>query len=160
MKPAISALCSMVSRLLQARSEQAARNRRGGPGGPGGHEAAVGAAENTEPGGIDPAEALAGGLHAGHHVRVVRSAPAGARILRALGAPDGPAPVLAVAGATAGVAIQDAEAGGGLQLEIVGETVAVLRERAAVDIQQRRVPLPGSRADRRDGPAFHLGAVR
>src|SRR5580658_828857 len=130
------------------------------PDDPGSHEAAVGAAEDTEPAGIDPAEALAGGLYAGHHVCVVHSAPAGARVLRALGAPDRPAPVLAVAGAAPGVAVQDPEAGGGLQLEIVGETVAVLRERAAVHIQQCRVPLPGSRAGRRDGPAFHLAAVR
>src|SRR5215472_17839757 len=71
----------------------------GVPDGPGSHEAAVGAAENAEPAGVDPAEALAGGLHAGQHVRVVRSAPAGAWILRAVGAPDGPAPLLAVAGA-------------------------------------------------------------
>src|SRR5690348_3802729 len=132
----------------------------GVPDGPGSHEAPIGAAENAEPAGIDPAEALAGGLHAGHHVGVVRSSPAGARVLRAFGAPDGLAPLLAVAGAAPRVAIQDAKAGGGLQLKIVDEAVAVLRKRAAVHIQQRRVPLPGSRADRRDGPAFHLAAVR
>src|SRR5579863_5206192 len=74
----------------------------GVPDGPGSHEAAVGPAENAEPAGIDPAEALAGGLHAGHDVRVVHSAPAAARILRALVAPDGAAPLLAVAGAAPG----------------------------------------------------------
>src|SRR5690349_16628665 len=83
----------------------------GMPDSPGSHETAVGAAENSEPAGIDPAEPLARGLHAGHHVRVVRSAPAGAWILRALGTPDGPAPLLAVAGAAPRVAVQHAEAG-------------------------------------------------
>src|SRR5690242_18701462 len=106
----------------------------GVPDGPGGHEAAVGAAEDTEPVWIDPAETLAGGFDAGHDVRVVRCAPAGAWILRAVGAPDGPAPLLAVAGAAPRVAVQDAEASGGLQLEIVDETVAVLGEGAAVHI--------------------------
>src|SRR5215469_13176880 len=132
----------------------------GMPDSPGSHETAVGAAENTEPAGIDPAEPLASGLHAGHHVRVVCSAPAGAWILRTFGTPDGPAPPLAVAGAAPRVAVQHAKAGGGLQLEIVDEAVAVLRERPPMHIQQRWVPLPGSCASRRYGPAFHLAAVR
>src|ERR1700679_3574644 len=144
MKPAMSAVYSMVSRLLQARSEQADRNRRGAgardPGvvaaGRGGHDPAVGPAQDAERAGVDPAELLAGGVGAGHHVGEVSPAPARAGIGRPLRPADGPAPLLAVAGAAPRVAVQDAEAGRGLELEVIGEAVPVLGERAAVHVEQ------------------------
>src|SRR5579875_478213 len=120
---------------------------------------AVGAAEDAEPVRVDPADPLAGGVHAGHHVLEVDPAPPAARIAVALRPAHRAAPRLAVPGAAPRVAVQDAEPGGRLELEIVAEPVAVLRERAAVDVQQRRVPLARARQGRRDRPALHLAAV-
>src|SRR5262245_42934384 len=131
----------------------------GMPDRPRGHEAAVGAAEDAEPGRVDPVETFAGRVDAGHHVLEIDAAPSAAGIAVAFGPTHRPAPLLAVSGTSAGVAVQDAEAGGGLELELIHEPVAVLRERTAVNVQQRRVLLARACTGRRHRPAFDLAAV-
>src|SRR5215467_4960538 len=102
---------------------------------------------------------FAGSVDAGHHVLEVDDAPSAAGIALALWPAHRPAPLLAVSGASARVAVQDAEARGGLQLELIHEPVAVLSERSAVNVQQRRVLLAGACAGGRHRPAFHLTAI-
>src|SRR5215469_17088767 len=100
----------------------------GMPDRPGGHVPAVGAAEDAQPGRVDPVEPLAGGVDAGHHVLEVDASPSGARIAFTFRPAHCPAPLLAVPGTSARVAVQHAEAGAGLKLELVHEPVAVLSE--------------------------------
>src|SRR5581483_8066340 len=71
---------------------------------PGGHVSAVGAAEDAQPGRIDPVEKLAGGVRTGHHVLEIDAPPPGAGIALTFGPPHRPAPLFAVTGTSARVA--------------------------------------------------------
>src|SRR5215467_2276819 len=126
---------------------------------PGGHVPAIGTTEDAQAGRVDPVEMLAGRIDAGHDVLEVDTAPSGSRVAFTFRPPDRPAPLLAVPGAAAGVAVQDAKAGGSLELELIHEPVAVLGERSAVNVQQRRVLLAWPRTTRSNRPALDLAAV-
>src|SRR5262249_8660800 len=136
-------------RVARARAGAARPAGGGAPAAPGALAPAVGATEDAQPGRIDPVETLAGGVDAGHHVVEVGATPPGAGIALTLGPPHRPAPLLAVTGTSARVGVEDAEPGGGLELELIHEPVAVLRERSAVHVRQRRGCLARAGAGRR-----------
>jgi hypothetical protein len=123
---------------------------------PGRHVAAVGAPEHAQPFGVDEVVALERRVDDGHQVLVVDRAPARPELA---GAHDRPAPLLRVARRAARVRVDDGVASAGVDLRLVEEAVAVLRERAAVDVQERRIGLALLEAGRPGDPRLDLGAV-
>ena len=117
---------------------------------------AVGAAHHAQPlrvAEFEPAKRL---VEHGHDVLVVDAPPAGAFGHRAA---DRAPPLLAVARGPARVRVQHDVAGARIHLELVEEPVPVLRERAAVDVQEHGIRRAGLEPCRTDDPRFHVGAV-
>ena len=126
--------------LLTARSLQIARNRSPCRAGQQrGHVAAVAATEHPDPVRVAERVAVERAVEHGEHVVDVDGAPAGARDHRVLGPDDRLTPRRVPAAAAARVGHQHDEAGGGLHLRLVEERLAVLRERAAVHVEQHGV---------------------
>src|SRR6185312_2928599 len=117
----------------------------------------VGAAEDPEPILIEERKLLERGVHDAHDVLVVDRAPAGA--VAVARAANRASPLLGVAGAAARVREEDAVAGPRVHLHLVEETRAVLRERAAVDRDERRVALSLVEAGRAHEPRVDLGPI-
>src|SRR5205085_8453654 len=124
---------------------------------PAGHVAAVRAAEDPEPLRVDEIEALDRGLDRPHQILVVDRAPAGSLAVRR--AANRAAPVLRVAGRAARVRVDDGVARARIDLELIEEAGRVLRERTAVDRQQRRVLRPDLVTRWLDDPAVDLRPV-
>ena len=117
-----------------------------------------------DPRGQDPARAAAGDeqvllvditprdyrVHARHQVVVVL---AGIVVVEEV------AELLAVAGAAARVGVEDDIPGGRHQLHLRREAVAVVGDRAAVDLEDQRIPPAGIEVRRLDDPALDRPAV-
>ena len=152
---------SSESRLLTARSRAdgaepiavAAGEHRG-------HVPAVAAPEHADAVGI--AEPVAGecGIEDGEDVVDVDRAPTGAGDRVVLGTHDRLTPRRVPAAAATGVGHHDDEPGGGLDLRLIEEQLAVLRERSAVDVEQHGVLATRLEALRTHDPGVDLaGAV-
>ena len=108
-------------------------------GQPGGHEAAVRTAEHADAIGVAEVVAVECRVDDRQHVVDVDAAPAGTRLDRVARAVDRLAPAGVPSAPATRVAEHDHEAGRCLHLELVEEVLAVLGERAAVDVEQHGV---------------------
>ena len=156
---AMSELHSSLTRLFTARSLQMALKRSVRAGQPRRHVAAVAAAEHADPVGVGRGVAPQRLVEDGVHVVDVDRAPPSPGRLRVVRAADGLAPGRVAARRAAGVAHHDDVARARLDLGLVEEPVAVLGERAAVDVEQHGVALGRVEVRRRDHPAVDLDAV-
>ena len=125
-----------------------------GAGQPRGHVAAVAAPEHADPVGVGGRAAPQRLVEHGQHVLDVDRAPTRARgAFGMVRAHDGLAPGRLAARRAAGVAHHHDVAGGGLDLRLVEEPVAVLGERAAVDVQEDGVAARPDRSRAASGPS-------